>query len=49
MNKDKKLDNNLRKLFGKLKNYKIDSQKFKDEIREEEKLDFEKLARETSG
>ncbi len=49
MNKDKELDNNnnLRNLFGKLKDYKIDSQKFKDEIRREEKLDFERLARET--
>jgi len=27
----------LKKLFGTLKNWKIDSQKFKDEIRKEEK------------
>ncbi len=30
---------NLKKLFGKLKNWKIDSQKFKDEIRKEESKD----------
>ena len=29
----------LKKLFGKLKNWKIDPQKFKDEIREEESKD----------
>ncbi len=41
--------NNIsRKIFGALKNSKIDPQKFKDEIREEEKQDFERLAKETS-
>lgn len=34
---------NLRKLFGALKDNKIDAQKYKDEIREEEKRDFERM------
>lgn len=32
----KKEDNDLTNLFGRLKNWKIDSQNFKDEIRKEE-------------
>ena len=32
----KKEDNDLTSLFGRLKNWKIDSQNFKDEIRKEE-------------
>jgi len=35
LNKEK--NNVLREMFGTLKNWKIDSQKFKDEIRKEEK------------
>ena len=34
-----KTNPNLRKLFGKLKNWKIDAQKFKDNVRENESKD----------
>lgn len=33
----------LRKLYGAAKGLKIDAQKYKDEIREEEKRDFERM------
>ncbi len=34
--KDKKSKTKIKEIFGALKNWKLDSQKFKDEIREEE-------------
>jgi hypothetical protein len=45
MTKDNQIseDKPLKNIFGKLRNNKTDSQKFKDEIREEEKRDFERM------
>lgn len=40
-----KKSNMLRELFGSLNYWKIDTQKFKDELRVEEAYDFRKLNR----